>query len=259
MDKNHNNELQKLQAQLRQSRRMEAVGHLMGGVAHDFNDLLAIIQSNVDVLELKVGEDDLLGPRLATIEQAVDRGSAITSRLLAFSRKQAHASEAVNIGELATSLRSEIEELLSDQVELVIEVEERPCFALVDPGHLARAFKSLAANSGDAIKESGKVTISVGLTTLDADYVKLHRGASTGKFVEIIVRDNGAGMPPDSLARAFEPFYTTKTMDEDAGLGLSMVYGFVKQSYGYIDLTSETGTGTNAHMFLPVYSGGHAK
>jgi PAS domain S-box-containing protein len=247
--------IKRLETQLLQSQKMEAVGQLTGGIAHDFNNLLAIIQSNIDVLELKVGEDEFCVERLRAIEKTVDRGSAMTTRLLAYSRKQALISEPTSLNKLVAGLEDMLARSLTENVNLEILPGDGECQAMFDPNQFENALLNLSINARDAMPDGGKLIIDISEFEMDDSFVDQNAGAVSGKYVLVSVVDHGRGMSPETLSHAFEPFFTTKDVDEGTGLGLSMVYGFAKQSDGYVVIDSVEGRGTTVNLFLPAHLG----
>ena len=240
-----------MEEQLRHSQKMEAVGQLTGGVAHDFNNLLAVILGNLDALEEKVRDKPDLYALVRPAIRAVERGTALTARLLAFSRKQALRPRAVNLNDLMTNMV----ELLRRTLGATIAIEAMsgkdlwPCE--VDPVQLENALLNLAVNARDAMPEGGKLTIETANVRLDDEYAAAQAEVIPGNYVVLAVSDTGAGMPPQVLKHVFEPFFTTKEVGKGTGLGLSMVYGFVKQSGGHVTIYSEPGKGTTVRIYLP--------
>jgi PAS domain S-box-containing protein len=239
------------EAQLRQAQRMEAVGQLTGGIAHDFNNLLAVVLGNLEVLEERVADDPALSALVRPATRAAERGAQLTGRLLAFSRKQALQPRVVNANELISGMT----ELLSRTLGASVSIETVggaglwPCEA--DPGQLETAILNLAINARDAMPEGGKLTIETANARLDDDYAAAQADVLPGHYVSVTVTDTGCGMPPQVLKHAFEPFFTTKEVGQGTGLGLSMVYGFVKQSGGHVTIYSEVGRGTTVRLYLP--------
>ncbi|SNT12391.1 PAS domain S-box-containing protein [Noviherbaspirillum humi] len=243
--------LEEARARLQSAQRMEAVGKLTGGVAHDFNNVLQIISGNIQLLMHGVGEAHR-EKRLASMMEAVERGASLSSRLLAFARRQPLQPRAVNLRRLL----ADMDELLQRAVGAEIAVETvqsaRVWNAMVDPSQLENVILNLAINARDAMPEGqGCITIEAGNVELDDDYVRSLPDVSPGQYVMLAVSDTGSGMPREVLEHAFEPFFTTKPEGQGTGLGLSMAYGFVKQSGGHIRLYSEVGHGTTVRLYLP--------
>lgn len=235
--------------QLRHAQKMQAVGELTGGVAHDFNNLLTVIIGN---LEMVVGE--LSDHQLQAAENALkgaERGATLTQRLLAFSRQQPLAPERLDMNELTTGLEDMMRRSLGETIEIDLQPHPEPVIAFADGHQVENALLNLAINARDAMPEGGKLTIETGTAVLDESYAARNEEVSPGRYVVIAVTDTGSGMPPEVIERAFEPFFTTKATGQGTGLGLSMVYGFVKQSGGHLKIYSELGHGTTVRIYLP--------
>jgi len=236
---------------LRQAQKMETVGQLTGGVAHDFNNLLQIVGANLDLLVADVQGNAKAAARLQSAISAVERGSRLTGQLLAFARRQALAPRATNLGRLLNEMSDMVRRTLGERIELESIVAAGLWNTLVDPSQIENAILNLAINARDAMPNGGKLTIEVANAALDEAYAKQHPEVSPGQYVMVAVSDTGTGMLPEVAARAFEPFYTTKPEGQGTGLGLSQVYGFVKQSGGHIKIYSEPGEGTTIKLYLP--------
>jgi len=235
-------ELQQAEEALRQAQKMEAVGQLTGGVAHDFNNLLAVILGNTELLENEIGDN----PLLTTIDHAATRGAELTQRLLTFARQQALQPKSIDLRELIPGLDDLFRLTLSEQVKIAIHVPEGIWPVTADPGQLESALLNLAINARDAMPEGGVLEINCeNVQVPDSDRV------AAGDYVQIAVRDSGSGMRADVLEHVLEPFFTTKDVGEGSGLGLSIVYGFVRQSGGDATIESEPGTGTEVKLLLP--------
>lgn len=237
--------------QLRQAQRLEAVGQLTGGIAHDFNNLLTIILGNAELLVESLDSDGDLRLLAQMTQNAAERGAELTSRLLAFSRRQALAPRATDIGVLLVGMDALLRRSLGEQVELSVIQAEALWPAMVDAPQLESALLNLSINARDAMPNGGSLTIETRNTHLDAAYAAENVEVRPGPYVMIAVSDTGKGMPPDVLARAFEPFFTTKPVGQGSGLGLSMVFGFAKQSQGHVKIYSEPGQGTTVRLYLP--------
>jgi PAS domain S-box-containing protein len=245
-------ELQRrLEAELRQSQKMQAVGQLTGGVAHDFNNLLTVILGNLDEIR-----DQLLGRPLGIelldqVQQAANQAAELTQRLSAFSRQQPLQPRVVDAGRLVTNLESLLRRTLG--VDIAIEVVQgaRLWSCEVDPVQLENALLNLAVNARDAMPKGGKLRIETENARVDRLEAEPHDEVRAGEYVLLTVSDNGVGMSEQVLSRAFDPFFTTKGPGRGTGLGLSMVYGFVKQSGGHVRLSSTQGVGTSAKIYLP--------
>ncbi|HKJ00344.1 MAG TPA: PAS domain S-box protein [bacterium] len=237
--------------QLRQALKMEAVGQLTGGVAHDFNNLLTVIMGNLELLRRRVGSEPLLGELLNSATSAAERGATLTQRLLAFSRKQALKPEPVDLNRLITGMTELLRRTLGETIEVETVLAGGLWQALVDPNQLENALLNLAINARDAMPVGGKLTIETANARLDDTYAALHEEVRPGQYVMMAVSDTGEGMEPEVLERAFEPFFTTKEVGRGSGLGLSMIYGFVKQTGGHVKIYSEPGQGTTVKLYLP--------
>jgi len=242
---------QKMEAELRQSQKMEAVGQLTGGVAHDFNNLLTVIAGNLEMLEANL-EDDRQREMLREAQDAVQDGAKLTAQLLAFGRRQPLNPKPTDVGPLVSNFAELLRRTLGESIELSIVTTGSAHLAVVDAPQLQNALLNLAINARDAMRNGGRLTIEISHARLDADYAQAYPEIRTGRYVLIAVTDTGEGMPENVRERAFEPFFTTKPTGVGTGLGLSMVYGFVKQSGGHIQLYSELGQGTTVRLFLPL-------
>jgi PAS domain S-box-containing protein len=247
-------ERKKTEAQLIQVQKMEAVGQLSGGIAHDFNNLLTVIVGNAEYLgEQLASREDL--KRLADdIASAGERGAELTQRLLAFGRKQTLRPVETECNALLESIRKLLRRTMREDVEIVTDFDPDVRTAFADPAQLESAILNLALNAQDAMGSGGRLTISTANASLDRLYHNVHPDVRAGEYVLIAVTDNGEGMAKPVLDRVFEPFFTTKDVGKGSGLGLSMVYGFAKQSNGHISIYSEPGLGTTVRLYLPALS-----
>ncbi len=236
---------------LRQAQKMEAVGNLTGGVAHDFNNLLQIVSANLDLIAAGLKGNAEAAGRLHNAIAAVDRGARLTAQLLAFARKQALDPRSTNLGRLVQDMTELLRRTLGEHVEVEASVAGGLWNTLVDPTQVENAILNLAINARDAMVQGGKLTVEIANAFLDDDYAAQHADVTPGQYVMIAVSDTGHGMPPDVVARVFDPFFTTKPEGRGTGLGLSQVYGFVKQSGGHIKIYSEVGHGTTVKLYLP--------
>ncbi|WP_245892832.1 PAS domain-containing protein [Novosphingobium guangzhouense] len=236
---------------LRQSQKMEAVGQLTGGIAHDFNNMLAVVVGSLDLLTRRMGEADPRARRY--VDAAMDgarRAAQLTQRLLAFSRQQPLKPEALDANKLVAGMSDLLRHTLPDiQPETVLAGGLWRTFA--DPNQLENVILNLAVNARDAMADGGKLTIETANCHLDVRYAAGHLGVPAGQYVMIAVSDTGSGMPEEVIAKAFDPFFTTKEVGRGTGLGLSQVYGFVKQSGGHVKIYSEVGQGTTVKVYLP--------
>lgn len=242
-----------LEEQLRQSQKMEAVGQLTGGLAHDFNNMLTGILGGIDMVKRRladgrVGDVDRF---LDTAMQSGQRAAALTHRLLAFSRRQTLDSRAVDVGTLVSSMDDLLRRTLGEQVQLRIALPEDLWSARADDNQLESAILNLAINARDAMPSGGSLTISARNVQLSADALVGSDRAEPGDFIEVRVSDSGVGMTPDVLSKVFDPFFTTKPLGKGTGLGLSMIYGFVQQSKGHVKVESADGAGTTISLYLP--------
>jgi PAS domain S-box-containing protein len=241
---------QKMEEELRHAQKMEAVGQLTGGIAHDFNNLLTVITGNLEMLDASVdsaGQHELV----KEAQDAAEDGAKLTAQLLAFGRRQPLNPKLADIGQIVSNFSDLLRRTLGEAIELRTIVTGPPNRAVVDASQLQNALLNLVINSRDAMPRGGRLTIEISQTRLDADYAQMYPEVRTGRYVLIAVTDTGAGMPEEVRQRAFDPFFTTKPAGTGSGLGLSMVYGFVKQSGGNIQIYSELGRGTSVRIFLP--------
>ena len=238
--------------QLRQAQKMEAVGQLTGGVAHDFNNLLAVVMGNADLL---APESDADASRIAAIIRATRRGSDLTQRLLAFSRKQTLRPQAVDLDALIGGMKEMLARTLGETIDIQTSFAAGLWQANVDPSQLENAILNLTINARDAMPQGGRLVIEASNASLDETYTQNNPDVVPGKYVMVAVSDTGSGMTPDIVEHAFEPFFTTKEVGEGSGLGLSMIYGFLKQSEGHATIYSEPGHGTTIRLYLPLVEG----
>jgi signal transduction histidine kinase/HAMP domain-containing protein len=239
------------EAQLRQAQKMQAIGQLTGGIAHDFNNLLSIIMGNLELLH----EQLTAQPRLHQLAQqalkAVDRGANLTGRLLAFSRRQPLLAQPTDLNRLVLGMLDLMRRTLGATIRIDTVLANDLERTLVDPAQFENALLNLVINARDAMPQGGKLILETANTLLDEDYASPQKDVRPGPYVMLSVSDTGIGIPPEVLERVFEPFFTTKETSKGSGLGLSMVYGLVKQSGGHITLYSEPGQGTTVRLYLP--------
>jgi PAS domain S-box-containing protein len=240
--------------QLRQAQKMEAIGQLTGGIAHDFNNLLAIIQGNIELVQERVKGDPKLAEMIDFALRASERGASLTKRLLAYSRQQPLAPKPVDIAVLIAGMTDLLRRALGETIEVKIHMAPGLWPTRADPNELEHATLNLAVNARDAMPNGGTLSIEAENTHLDAAYADHNIEVKPGAYVMIAITDTGAGMNKDVIDRAFEPFFTTKPIGQGSGLGLSMVYGFVKQSGGHIKVYSEPGQGTTIRVYLPRFA-----
>ncbi|PHK96459.1 histidine kinase [Pseudoroseomonas rhizosphaerae] len=239
------------EAILRQSQKMEAIGQLTGGVAHDFNNLLQVITANLDLLGREIGEAEKPRRHLRNALSGAERGARLTAQLLAFARRQPLDPKVVNAGRLVQEMIDLLRRTLGERVAVEAVVEEGLWNTRIDPSQVENALLNLAINARDAMPEGGRLTIEVTNAFLDETGPGGHLEVEPGQYVVLAVSDTGVGMPPEVMARVFEPFFTTKPEGHGTGLGLSQVYGFVKQSGGHVRIYSEPGQGTTVKLYLP--------
>ncbi|MGX9962378.1 ATP-binding protein [Roseomonas sp. F4] len=240
-----------LNRKLLQAQRMEAVGQLTGGLAHDFNNLLTVIIGSAELLAERLEHDpDLLQLAEAT-RDAAERGGELTRSLLAFARRQPLEPRPVDVGLEIKRIELLLRRTLGERVECRIDLTPNLPPALIDPAQLEAALMNLVLNARDAMPEGGRITVETGFAQIDNEYAARHEEVTPGEYVVVAVTDTGFGMTQDVLGQAFEPFFTTKEFGRGSGLGLSMVYGFVKQSNGHVKIYSEPGQGTAVKLYLP--------
>ena len=239
------------EAQFRQAQKMEAVGQLTGGVAHDFNNILTVITGTIEILAEAVKDRPQLVQITSLINSAAARGADLTKHLLAFARRQPLQPRSVDINGLVVDTARLLRRTLGEQIEIESMLAHDSAPAMIDPSQLSTAILNLALNARDAMPNGGKLTLETKNVLLDAAYARMNPEVVPGNYVMIAVSDTGEGIPANLLDKVFEPFFTTKDVGKGVGLGLSMVYGFVKQSNGHIVLDSELGRGTKVMLFLP--------
>ena len=233
-----------------QAQKMEAIGQLTGGMAHDFNNLLTVILANADTLE-DTAKDETSRHLAMMIRVAAERGAELTNSLLAYARRQSLEPKVVDVNRLLVGMDKLLRRSLGEQIEIEFVQGAGLWQVIVDPTQLESAFLNLAINARDAMPDGGRLTIETGNASIDDAYSAPYEDVSPGQYVLIVVSDTGTGMSPETMARAFEPFFTTKDVGKGSGLGLAMVYGFVKQSGGHIRIYSELGQGTSFKVYLP--------
>jgi signal transduction histidine kinase/CheY-like chemotaxis protein len=237
--------------QLRQAQKMEAVGQLTGGIAHDLNNILTVITGTIDILAEAVADRPELAAIAKMIDEAAVRGGDLTQRLLAFARKQPLQPREVDVNSLLMEAANLLRPTLGEHIEVRMALAGDISRALIDPSQLTNAILNLALNARDAMPDGGKLTIETSNIVLDESFASIDSDVAAGNYVMVAVTDSGHGIPAGILNNVFEPFFTTKDVDKGSGLGLSMVYGFVKQSNGHIKIYSEEGHGTTIRIYLP--------
>jgi PAS domain S-box-containing protein len=244
-------ERRQAEAKLAQAQKLESVGKLTGGVAHDFNNLLQVVSGSLQLLSKDIAGNARAERLVANAMGGVSRGAKLAAQLLAFGRRQALEPRVVNATRLVQGMDDMLRRALGGAVEIETVLGGGLWNTFVDPTQIENALLNLAINARDAMGGSGRLTIELANAHLDEDYARRHDEVTPGQYVMLAVSDTGSGMPPEVMARVFEPFFSTKAEGKGSGLGLSMVYGFVKQSGGHIKLYSEVGHGTTIKLFLP--------
>jgi len=248
-------EVEATESQVRQAQKMEAIGQLTGGVAHDFNNILTVITGTIEILGDAVKDSPHLAQIANMISAAAARGADLTQHLLAFARRQPLQPHSVDVNALVIEAARLLRPTLGEQIEIESMLAYDCAPALIDPSQLATAILNLALNARDAMPNGGKLTLETRNVVLDESYAAMSSDVKPGNYVMIAVSDSGKGIPASLLEKVFEPFYTTKDVGKGSGLGLSMVYGFVKQSNGHIKIYSEEGHGTTVKLYLPQAAG----
>jgi PAS domain S-box-containing protein len=244
-------ERRKAEARLLQAQKLETVGKLTGGVAHDFNNLLQVVSGNLQLLAKDVAGSERAEKRVSSAMAGVSRGARLAAQLLAFGRRQALEPKVVAIGRLVQEMDDMMRRALGETVQIETVVGGGLWNTFIDPNQIENALLNLAVNARDAMNGEGKLTIELANAHLDDDYARQHDEVTAGQYVMLAVTDTGCGMAPEIVDKVFEPFFSTKGEGKGSGLGLSMVYGFVKQSGGHIKIYSEVGHGTTIRLYLP--------
>ena len=252
---NANKERETLEAQLIQSQKMESIGRLAGGVAHDFNNMLSVILGYSELIKTKLAPDDPIMRDFEQIQRAAKRAQDITQQLLAFSRKQVFEPKILNINELIHCFENNLSRLIGEDIELKFFPSRDIENIEFDPTQIEQILMNLAINARDAMPAGGNLTFETANVSLDEAYCREHVGFIPGNFVQISVSDNGNGMDTETISHIFEPFFTTKEIGKGTGLGLATVYGIVKQGGGFINVYSEPGRGTTFKIYIPVSTG----
>lgn len=242
---------------LRQAQKMEAVGRLTGGIAHDFNNMLTGIIGSLELLRRRVarGRTEDLDSLIDLGVTSANRAAGLTHRLLAFSRRQSLDSKPVEINHLVTSMSELLRRSLNESIALDVRVEEKLWIAEAHPNQLESALLNLALNARDAMPNGGQLVVETSNRHLDSVFTAAYGTLNPGDYVELSVSDTGCGMPDTVVSRAFDPFFTTKPIGQGTGLGLSMIYGFARQSHGHVTIHSVVGQGTTVSLFLPRFAG----
>jgi two-component system cell cycle sensor histidine kinase/response regulator CckA len=246
----------KLEEQLRQAQKMEAVGRLAGGIAHDFNNLLTAIRGNAELMSHRVAKDPAMAAEVDEILHAADRAASLTRQLLAFSRKQVLQPVALDINEIVSSVSRMARRIIGTDVQLRLDLARSVPQVLADPAQVEQVLLNLIVNARDAMPSGGTIVVETGQVVLGADAPEIvQAGIAAGPFVLLAVTDDGTGMDPATQARIFEPFFTTKETGRGTGLGLSTVYGIVRQTGGAITVKSDRGKGASFRVYLPAIAG----
>ena len=242
----------KLEGQLRQSQKMEAIGTLTGGIAHDFNNILTAIMGYTGILQMKMDKGDPLRINLDQILASSERAATLVRSLLTFSRKQAINLEQVDLNELIKRVERLLSRIIGEDIEIQTALADNALTVVADTLQVEQVLMNLAANARDAMPDGGLITIETGLVEFDEEYEKVHGYGNPGMYAFMAVTDGGCGMDEGTRSRIFEPFFTTKEAGRGTGLGLSIVYGIIKQHNGYINCYSEPCKGTTFKIYLPV-------
>ena len=240
-----------MEGQLRQAQKMEAVGRLAGGVAHDFNNMLQVINSYAELAMMQIAPDDPVYSFIQEIEKAGQRSVELTRQLLAFARKQTVVPKVLNPNESVAGLLNVISRLIGEDIKLIWKPGDTNWHIKMDPSQLDQILANLAVNARDAISGVGKILIETSNSVFDEEYCHNHIGSIPGEYVQLTMSDDGCGMNKETLSNLFEPFFTTKPLGRGTGLGMAMVYGIIKQNNGFINVYSEVGLGTTFKLYLP--------
>lgn len=249
---NNITEKRRLEDQLRHAQKMEAIGTLVGGVAHDFNNMLNIIIGYAGLMEMSMKKDDAMGPQIKEILTAGDRAAQLTKALLTFSRKQVLELRTVNINEIVEGFKKMLTRIIGEDIELSIVTTDEDLTTRADSGQIEQVLMNLAANARDAMPKGGTITIETRRTKIDRGFIKTHGYGEPGLYALITISDTGIGMDEQTRQRIFEPYFTTKEMGRGTGLGLAIIYGIVTQHGGYIRCYSEPGKGTTFRIYIPL-------
>ena len=240
-----------LEEQLRQSQKLEAIGRLAGGVAHDFNNILMSIMGSADLLLMELGPADPAREEATEIKQSVQRGAGLTRQLLAFSRRQATRQQLFALGDVVSGMETMLRRLIGPEIEFEILRDRQPAMVMADPAQIEQVLLNLVVNARDAMPSGGRLSVRIEEVELDETTAMAHAEGRTGRYARLTVSDTGTGIDEQTRAKLFEPFFTTKEQGKGTGLGLSIVYGIVKQSLGYITVVSEVGKGATFLIYLP--------
>jgi signal transduction histidine kinase/ActR/RegA family two-component response regulator len=240
-----------LEDQLRQAQKMEAIGRLAGGVAHDFNNILTTILGYSELVMEGMGQGDPLREDLMEIHRAAERGAVLTRQLLTLGRRQTLTPQVLDLNLLLTQVKRMLQRVIGEDIELVVDLGSDVGFIRADPSQIEQVILNLVVNARDAMPEGGRLSIRTDRVELDEEFVRSHLGSATGPHARLSVSDTGWGLSAEAKAHLFEPFFTTKEPGKGTGLGLPTAYGIVRQSGGFIEAESEPGRGTTFRMYLP--------
>jgi len=249
-------EQKKLQEQLRQAQKMEAIGHLAGGVAHDFNNILSAIIGYAHLTMMKLKSDDPLRMNIEHILSSSERAANLTRSLLAFSRKQLIIPKPVNINHIVLNIKKILDRIIGEDIDLKVIFDSEDLIVTGDRGQIEHALMNLATNARDAMPGGGALTMTIREVEVDDKFIQMHKEGKRGTYASITVSDTGIGMDKKTIENIFEPFFTTKEVGKGTGLGLAMVYGTIKQHNGFINVYSEPGEGTTFNIYLPLVEPG---
>ena len=242
-------------SQLQQAQKMEAVGRLAGGVAHDFNNMLGVILGHAEMAMLKADRSHPFYADFEAIRRAAERSANLTRQLLAFARRQTVAPQVLDLNDTVEGMLKMLRRLIGEEIKLSWMPKAGLPYVRMDPGQIDQILANLALNARDAITGMGQITLKTDRATFDDTFGSAHEGLLPGDFVHLAISDDGCGMDQETLKNIFEPFFTTKGMGRGTGLGLATVYGIVKQNNGFVQVESEQGKGTTFHIYIPAYSG----
>ncbi|MEI6215545.1 MAG: transporter substrate-binding domain-containing protein [Desulfuromonadales bacterium] len=245
----------KLESQLQQAQKMESVGRLAGGVAHDFNNMLGVILGHAELGLMHLDPTNPVCADLKEISKTAERSADLTRQLLTFARKQTVSPKVIDLNGTVTNMLKMLQRMIGEDINLTWQPSAEQCQVKMDPSQIDQILANLCVNARDAIEDTGRITIETGRCSIDADFCTSNPEATPGDYVRLVVSDNGRGMDRETQTHIFEPFYTTKEMGKGTGLGLATVYGAVKQNNGFINIYSEPGKGTSFSIHLPHYRG----
>ncbi len=245
----------RLESQLQQAHKIEFMGRLAGGVAHDFNNMLTVILGQAELALLKIEPSNPFAANFTEIKKTAERSADLTRQLLAFARKQTVAPKLLDLNEKVTAVLNMLQRIIGENVHLIWQPAPEFCMVKMDPSQIDQILTNLCVNARDAIEGSGTISIETANSTIDADYYAAHLDAVPGEYVRLTVSDDGRGMDKETLAHIFEPFFTTKEVGKGTGLGLATVYGVVEQNNGFITSYSEPEQGSTFSIYLPRYIG----